>query len=67
MDEIASAGLAVSHHHGVGRDHVEWLEAQVGPSGIGALRGLKEAFDPTGIMNPGCLFPRSESGPHRLR
>jgi alkyldihydroxyacetonephosphate synthase len=67
MDEIASAGLAVSHHHGVGRDHVEWLESQVGPSGIGALRGLKEAFDPTGIMNPGCLLPRSESGPHRLR
>jgi alkyldihydroxyacetonephosphate synthase len=67
MDEIAAAGLAVSHHHGVGRDHVEWLEAEVGPSGIGALRGLKEAFDPTGIMNPGCLLPRSESGLRRPR
>ncbi len=67
MDEIAAAGLAVSHHHGVGRDHVDWLEAEVGPSGIGALRALKAAFDPTGIMNPGCLLPRSESDPHRHR
>lgn len=61
LDEIAALGLPVSHHHGVGRDHIEGFETRIGTQGVEALVGLKLALDPAGIMNPGCLF--RESGP----
>lgn len=67
MDVISAAGLTVSHHHGVGRDHVEWLESEVGDSGLAALNSLKAALDPAGIMNPDCLIRRRDSDLHRPR
>jgi alkyldihydroxyacetonephosphate synthase len=54
---ILDAGGTLSHHHGVGRDHVPWLEGQLGPAGVGALRALKQSFDPDGTMSPGVLLP----------
>ncbi len=60
LDEIAALGLPVSHHHGVGRDHIEGFEARIGIQGVEALLGLKRALDPAGIMNPGCLFRESD-------
>lgn len=60
LEEIGRLGLPVSHHHGVGRDHVSAFEERVGEPGIQALRGLKQALDPAGIMNPGCLLPESD-------
>ena len=56
LAEIAALGLPVSHHHGVGRDHIEGFEARVGERGVEALLGLKRALDPSGVMNPGCLL-----------
>lgn len=67
MDAISSAGLTVSHHHGVGRDHTEWLEGELGENGLAALRSLKAALDPSGIMNPGCLLTTRGSAPHTHR
>jgi alkyldihydroxyacetonephosphate synthase len=56
-DAILSAGGSITHHHGVGRDHVPWLHEEVGEVGVAALRALKAALDPVGIMNPGVLVP----------
>jgi alkyldihydroxyacetonephosphate synthase len=55
-EAVLENGGTLSHHHGVGRDHVQWLEQEVGRVGVTALRGLKRAFDPSGIMNPGVLL-----------
>ncbi len=55
-EAILTAGGTLSHHHGIGRDHTEWLLQEVGPVGMAALRALREALDPTGIMNPGVLL-----------
>ncbi len=55
-DAITSSGGAVSHHHGVGRDHRPWLPDQIGPIGMRVLRGIKAAVDPNGVMNPGALL-----------
>lgn len=63
MHEISAAGLTVSHHHGVGRDHIEWLEREAGGAGTAALQSLKGSLDPAGIMNPGCLVPLPGSVP----
>jgi alkyldihydroxyacetonephosphate synthase len=54
---IVSRGATISHHHAVGRDHLPWMEAEVGKTGLAALRAVKQALDPAGIMNPGKLVP----------
>ncbi|MDE2181678.1 MAG: FAD-binding oxidoreductase [Alphaproteobacteria bacterium] len=54
---IVDNGGTVSHHHGVGEDHLPWMMQEKGPLGIAALRAIKKAFDPDGILNPGKLIP----------
>jgi alkyldihydroxyacetonephosphate synthase len=54
---IVDGGGTITHHHAVGRDHAPWMGAEVGESGLGALRALKAELDPAGIMNPGKLLP----------
>ena len=56
-DAIVASGGTITHHHGVGRDHTPWIEAELGASGIELLRAAKERLDPTAIMNPGKLLP----------
>jgi alkyldihydroxyacetonephosphate synthase len=47
----------ISHQHGVGTDHAEYLAAETGDLGVAAVRDLCRRFDPEGIMNPGKLVP----------
>jgi alkyldihydroxyacetonephosphate synthase len=56
-EAIVEAGGTITHHHGVGRDHVPYMGAEIGELGIDALRAVKERLDPAGIMNPGKLLP----------
>jgi alkyldihydroxyacetonephosphate synthase len=56
-EEIVGAGGTITHHHGVGRDHLPYMRAEVGELGIETLRAVKERLDPAGIMNPGKLIP----------
>jgi len=56
-DAIVAAGGTITHHHAVGRDHAPWLRAEAGEHGIAALRAVKAALDPSGVMNPGKLLP----------
>ncbi|MCY7400402.1 MAG: FAD-binding oxidoreductase [Nocardioides sp.] len=54
---ILATGATITHHHGVGTDHRPWLACEIGPVGVAMLRGLKDAVDPTGVLNPGVLIP----------
>lgn len=54
-NEITAAGGTASHHHGMGVDHAPWLAAEVGPVGLQAIRAVKQAVDPSNIMNPAIL------------
>jgi alkyldihydroxyacetonephosphate synthase len=58
-EAIVAAGGTITHHHAIGRDHTPYMEAEVGETGLEALRAVKERLDPTGIMNPGKLLPSS--------
>jgi alkyldihydroxyacetonephosphate synthase len=60
-DAILAGGGTITHHHAVGRDHTPWMEREVSPGGVQALRALKAELDPAGIMNPGKLLPVSPS------
>ena len=55
MQPVAEGGT-VSHHHGVGIDHARWLAAEKGTVGLDALRAVKQAVDPEGLLNPGKLL-----------
>jgi len=58
-DAIADAGSTITHHHAVGRDHLPWIERELGAHGLAALRAVKEELDPSAIMNPGKLLALS--------
>ncbi|HYO49446.1 MAG TPA: FAD-binding oxidoreductase [Chloroflexia bacterium] len=55
-EAIVAHGGTISHQHGVGADHLPYLEAEKGPLGMAALREVVATFDPSGVMNPGKLF-----------
>jgi alkyldihydroxyacetonephosphate synthase len=58
---IGDAHGTITHHHAVGRDHLPYLEAEIGPLGVDILRAVKAVVDPHGIMNPGALVPPAEA------
>jgi len=49
-------GGTVSAEHGIGVAKVGWLEADRGAADVAAMRAIKRALDPEGILNPGVLF-----------
>ncbi len=57
---IFEAGLAlggaISGEHGIGRAKKAYYQALEDPGKLALQRRIKEAFDPLGILNPGCLF-----------
>ena len=56
-DAIVANGGTISHHHGVGEDHLPWIAQEKGALGIEVLRAIKSTLDPKGILNPGKLIP----------
>ncbi|NJQ01805.1 FAD-binding oxidoreductase [Streptomyces zingiberis] len=60
FDEIMALGLelggTITGEHGVGILKKEWLARELGPVGLELQRGIKELFDPLGLLNPGKLF-----------
>jgi len=56
-DLVAAHGGSISAEHGIGQMKRDELARLAGPARIGALRAIKAAMDPKGIMNPGKLVP----------
>ena len=54
---ISTGGGTITHHHGIGQDHVPWMAREISDTGVAALRAVKAELDPAGIMNPGKLLP----------
>ena len=59
MEATDRHGGSLSHHHGIGRVRAPWLETELGADGLALLRRIKDALDPTGMMNPGALLPNA--------
>ncbi len=54
---VASLSGSISSEHGVGRAKVPWLALSRSENEIEAMRAIKTALDPAGLLNPGVLFP----------
>jgi len=54
-EAVVEQGGTISHQHGVGRDHLPYLEAEKGTLAIRTLQHLFKDIDPQDIMNPGKL------------
>jgi FAD/FMN-containing dehydrogenase len=50
-------GGTISAEHGIGVAKVGWLERDRGTADVAAMRAIKHALDPGGILNPGVLLP----------
>jgi FAD/FMN-containing dehydrogenase len=55
---VLELGGSVSAEHGIGVAKVDWLVRDRGEAAVAAMRAIKEAWDPAGILNPGVLFAR---------
>lgn len=55
-DLVHEMGGSVSAEHGIGRLKVEDLECYGDPAKLWAMRQIKAALDPRGIMNPGAVL-----------
>ena len=60
-EQTVACGGTISHQHGVGADHSQYLEAEKGALGIKAIQSLCSMFDPDQRMNPGKLLPNDKS------
>jgi FAD/FMN-containing dehydrogenase len=54
---VAGCGGTVSAEHGVGVHKVRHLSLTRSPGELRAMRALKRALDPQGILNPGVVLP----------
>ncbi|MFN3824589.1 MAG: FAD-binding oxidoreductase [Pseudorhodobacter sp.] len=60
-DLVHARGGSVSAEHGIGRLKVEDLERYGDPAKLAAMRAIKAALDPSGIMNPGAVLRSDKS------
>ena len=56
-DAFMKNGGTLSHHHAVGTEHLPWVEEDLSPTGLKAVKALKAGLDPNDIKNPGKVIP----------
>jgi len=58
LQQVSALHGSISSEHGVGRAKVPWLGLSRSPVEIAAMRAVKNALDPTGLLNPGVILSR---------
>ncbi len=58
LQKAIELGGTITGEHGVGAMKAPYLEMKLGKEGIAAMQGIKHAFDPNNIMNPGKMFAK---------
>lgn len=57
LREVLRRGGTVAAEHGLGKIKRRWAHLQLSPLQIGAMRAVKQALDPAGILAPGNVLP----------
>jgi len=62
FEEIFEAAIdlggTITGEHGVGLVKAPFLEWKIGSAGIEVMKGIKRAFDPDNLLNPGKVFAK---------
>ncbi|MCB0998617.1 MAG: FAD-binding oxidoreductase [Acidimicrobiales bacterium] len=53
---VVSRGGSISAEHGIGTAKARWLSLDRSAGDVSAMRAIKRALDPAGILNPGVLL-----------
>jgi len=54
---VLSLRGTLSGEHGIGFDKKGFVGLEIEAASLAVMRGIKQVFDPDGILNPGKLFP----------
>jgi len=54
--QVIEMGGTISGEHGIGLVQKPYMDLAFCPTGLGLMRGIKQVFDPKGILNPGKIF-----------
>lgn len=63
LGRVVADGGSVSSEHGIGTAKRRWLHRDRGAGDVAAMRAIKAALDPDGILNPNVLLPPGETSP----
>ena len=55
-DRALRLGGTITGEHGIGQGKMGLMEAEHGPGGVAAMRAVKAALDPAGLLNPGKIL-----------
>src|SRR6185369_5623364 len=55
MDLAIALGGTITGEHGIGRLKKPWLGGYLGTDALALNQRIKDALDPTGILNPGAV------------
>lgn len=58
---VVAHGGRLSGEHGIGSEKRRFLPLEIGTHELALMRAIKGEFDPRGILNPGKLFPDTET------
>jgi FAD/FMN-containing dehydrogenase len=56
LELVAAHGGSISAEHGIGLAKRRWLPLTRGPADLAAMRAIKAALDPDGILSPGRVL-----------
>jgi len=57
LEECLRLGGTITGEHGVGAEKINQMCSQFGRAELDAFTGVKRAFDPSGLLNPGKVIP----------
>ena len=59
LEGVLARGGSVSAEHGIGVAKTRWVPRSRDAADLAAMRAIKRALDPAGLLNPGVLLPQA--------